>query len=94
MRQRWLRSSRYLARPDCYAGYDRGLVRSHEEVRMNQIYTPTVGSDIFTADRERLGVVKEVSGNYFKVNAPMQPDYWLPARQIVDIEEGQVRLGS
>ena len=23
----------------------------------------------------------------------MQPDYWLPARQIVEIEEGQVRLG-
>ena len=60
---------------------------------MNQIYTPTVGSDIFTADREKLGAVKEVRGNYFKVDAPMQPDYWLPARQIVDIEDGQVRLG-
>ena len=60
---------------------------------MNQIYTPAVGSDIFTADREKLGVVKEVSGNYFKVDASMQPDYWLPARQIVDIEEGRVRLG-
>ena len=38
-------------------------------------------------------VVKEVSGNYFKIDAPMQPDYWLPARQIVEIEERQVRLG-
>ena len=60
---------------------------------MNQIYKPTVSSDIFTADREKLGVVKEVSGDYFKVDAPMQPDYWLPARQIVDIEDGQIRLG-
>lgn len=36
---------------------------------------------------EKLGVVKEFSG-HFQVDAPVQPDYWLPARLIVDIEEG------
>lgn len=59
---------------------------------MNQSYTPSVDREIFTADREKLGTVKEVSGNYFKVDASMQPDYWLPTRLIVDIEEGQVCL--
>lgn len=36
-----------------------------------------IGSDIYTSDGSKLGTVKEVEGTYFKVDAPMQPDYWL-----------------
>jgi hypothetical protein len=39
--------------------------------------SPTVGCEIYTADGSKLGTVKEVHGLYFKVDAPMQPDYWL-----------------
>jgi hypothetical protein len=36
-----------------------------------------MGCEIFTRDGERLGTVKEVRDRYFKVDAPMSPDYWL-----------------
>ncbi len=39
--------------------------------------SPTVGCEIYSADGDKLGTVKEVQGAYFKVDAPMQPDYWL-----------------
>jgi hypothetical protein len=35
------------------------------------------GTPILTFDGERLGEVKEIRGDFFKVDAPMAPDYWL-----------------
>lgn len=35
------------------------------------------GLPVYTVDGERIGAVKEVQGAVFKVDAPMQPDYWL-----------------
>ncbi len=40
---------------------------------------------IYASDGKELGTVKEVRGDYFKVDAPMKPDYWLPC----DIVTGQ-----
>jgi len=37
-----------------------------------------MGSEVYTSDGDLLGHVREVHGGYFKVNASMQPDYWLP----------------
>lgn len=37
----------------------------------------TIGVEVFTTDGDRLGMASEVQGRYFKVDAPMQPDYWL-----------------
>ncbi len=54
--------------------------------------TPAVGEAIFTVDEERLGTVREVRAEYFKVNAPLQPDYWLANHEILGIAEGRVRL--
>ena len=39
--------------------------------------TPQIGYDVYTSDGSKLGTVKEVEGTYFKVDAAMQPDYWL-----------------
>jgi len=39
--------------------------------------TPGIGCDVYTADGDKIGTVKEVQGSYFKVDAPMQSDYWL-----------------
>jgi hypothetical protein len=37
-----------------------------------------VGAEVFTADGEKLGTVKETGTNSFKVDATtMKPDYWL-----------------
>ena len=35
------------------------------------------GAEVLTTDGAKLGKVKEVSDDSFKVDAPMQPDYWL-----------------
>jgi hypothetical protein len=35
------------------------------------------GWPVFTRDGENLGKVRDVRGNCFKVDAPMEPDYWL-----------------
>ncbi len=45
-------------------------------------YGLAVGKDLFTRDGDHLGKVKEIQGGRFKVDAPMQPDYWLPASAI------------
>ncbi len=37
-----------------------------------------LGCDVFTMDGSKLGQVKEVRDDYFKVDAPMRPDFWLP----------------
>lgn len=35
------------------------------------------GLPVYTTDGSKLGDVKEVRDSYFKVDASMQPDYWL-----------------
>jgi hypothetical protein len=35
------------------------------------------GQAVYTADGDRLGEVKELRGDYFKIDAAMKPDYWL-----------------
>lgn len=54
--------------------------------------TPTVGARVVTADGDELGKVKEVSGTCFKVDASMQPDYWLAADSVASQTGGEVRL--
>jgi hypothetical protein len=37
-----------------------------------------IGTPVYTRDNEKLGDVKELRADAFKVSASMQPDYWLP----------------
>jgi len=53
---------------------------------------PMVGTEVFTADGDTLGTVKEVTGTCFKVDAKMQPDYWLATDTIASADGGAVRL--
>lgn len=41
-----------------------------------------IGWSVYTLDGDRLGTVKELQGSYFKVDARMQPDYWLQAEVV------------
>ncbi|MPZ23472.1 MAG: DUF2171 domain-containing protein [Dehalococcoidia bacterium] len=51
------------------------------------------GQEIFTHDGQRLGTVKEVDGDRFKVDASMQPDYWLECNDVTACEADTVRMG-
>jgi hypothetical protein len=53
---------------------------------------PPVGTKVVTMDGDELGTVKEIMGDCFKVDAPMQPDYWLGTDCITDSTGGIVRL--
>ena len=44
----------------------------------------TVGAPVRTSDGHELGKVKEVVGGCFKVDASMQPDYWLATDCIIE----------
>jgi len=52
----------------------------------------TLGARVVTADGDELGKVKEVAGTCFKVDASMQPDYWLGSDSIADASGAEVRL--
>ncbi len=45
--------------------------------RMGSAAGLAVNTPVYSSDGEELGKVKEIRGRYFKVDAPMQPDYWL-----------------
>ena len=46
------------------------------------MHTPSVGWEVFTSDGDKLGEVKEIRGNAFKVDVAMKPDYWLPMHTV------------
>jgi hypothetical protein len=54
--------------------------------------TPTIGARVVTVDADELGTVKEVVGSAFKVDASMQPDYWLACDCIAGTVGDEVRL--
>jgi hypothetical protein len=63
---------------------------------MNQhgtdFYDLPTGVEVFTADGDKIGEVREVSGTSFKVNAAMQPDYWLPRGAVASSSGNRVML--
>ena len=50
------------------------------------------GAEVFTADGDKIGEVKEVRSESFKVNAAMQPDYWLPISTVASTSGDRVTL--
>ena len=53
---------------------------------------PSRGDKVVTSDGEQLGKIKEVSGDCFKIDAPMQPDYWLATDTIASTLSGEIML--
>jgi len=51
-----------------------------------------MGDEVWTMDGEKLGTVKEIRGDHFKVDVPMQPDYWLPTSCISTTGTGRVTV--
>lgn len=53
----------------------------------------TIGCPVFTSDGDEIGRVKEIRGRYFKVDAPMRPDYWLSRETVTASHGGAVTIG-
>jgi hypothetical protein len=53
---------------------------------------PATGVEVFTSDGDKLGRVKEVTGDCFKVDASMRPDYWLARDSITSAAGNDVFL--
>lgn len=52
------------------------------------------GARVRSSDGHDLGQVKEVLGSYFKVDASMTPDYWLPQSIIESADQSEVVLSA
>ncbi len=50
------------------------------------------GLPVLTLDNKRLGQVKELAGNYFKVDVRFRPDFWLSVEQIAYVDESCVGM--
>jgi hypothetical protein len=46
-----------------------------------------IGLPVYTLDNKRLGHVKEVDGDFFKVDARFRKDFWLPSNQVAYVDE-------
>jgi hypothetical protein len=56
------------------------------------MHRPRIGDAVYSADGDQFAYVKEVRGDYFKLDVPMAQDYWLACTHISGIADGQVRL--
>ncbi len=52
----------------------------------SNIQRPAVGASVWTNDGKQFGYVKEVRGDYFKVDIPWAPDYWLACAHIAQVD--------
>jgi hypothetical protein len=51
-----------------------------------------IGSEIISRDGMYVGTMKELKGRYLKVDAPMQPDLWLPLDTIASVIPNRIVL--
>jgi len=51
-----------------------------------------VDAEVFTTDGDKIGTIREVGSGSFKVNAAMQPDYWLPTTTVASTTGNRVTL--
>jgi hypothetical protein len=59
---------------------------------MNDSMMPVEGFNVITAEHELLGTVKEITGECFKIDAPMARDYWLGSDTISAINGENILL--
>lgn len=52
-----------------------------------------VDSVVKTSDDEELGVVCEIAGDVFKVDAPLARDFWLQKVTVLSADDMETRLG-
>ena len=50
------------------------------------------GMAVISVDGEEIGVVKEVREDFFKVDVPRRPDFWLMREYIMECDHGEAKL--
>ena len=53
---------------------------------------PIIGAKVVTADGKPLGKLMEIDGDCFKVDAPLQPDYWLNSKVVARTSPSEIHL--
>ena len=51
------------------------------------------GAEVYSQDDHKLGTIKEIWGNWFKVDAKFQMDYWLSTDHVVSATADRVDVG-
>jgi hypothetical protein len=51
-----------------------------------------IGWPVYTVDGDHIGAVKEARAGYFKVDARLQPDYWLQAQFVQSNDNGRITM--
>jgi len=59
---------------------------------MDPVHDIVPGLEVHTVDGEKLGAVKEVEPDAIKIDAPMQPDYWLPRERVLSFTDERVTM--
>ncbi|MBI5284975.1 MAG: hypothetical protein HY874_07760 [Chloroflexi bacterium] len=53
---------------------------------------PAAGGEVYSSEGLPVGKIARVSGRFMRIDAPMQPDYWLCVDDIVSLDDGAVTL--
>jgi hypothetical protein len=53
---------------------------------------PIIGAKVVTADGKPLGKLMEIDGDCFKVDAPLQPDYWLNSKVVSRTSPSEIQI--
>jgi hypothetical protein len=59
---------------------------------LNTTHNLPIGSEVVTMDGDVLGTVREIHGDFFKIDVSMQPDYWLPMHCVSSTSGNRVLL--
>jgi hypothetical protein len=59
---------------------------------MDPVHDIGPGREVYTADGERLGRVKEVTDAAVKIDAALRPDYWLPRSRVLSFTNERVTM--
>lgn len=59
---------------------------------MDPVHDIVIGSEVYTADGHKLGIVKELEDEALKVDASLQPDYWLARAAVLSFTNERVTM--
>jgi hypothetical protein len=60
------------------------------DVAMDPVHDISPGRAVYSQDGHELGTVKEVRGGLIKIDAPLQPDYWLRRSDVLSYTNERV----
>jgi hypothetical protein len=61
-------------------------------VTLDPVHDLQPGLEVHTADGAKLGTLKELDDDAFKVDAPLHPDYWLPRDKVLSFTNERVTM--